>query len=75
MPGPLDGIRVVELAQWVAAPAAGAMLADWGAEVIHVEPPVRVQSLPEVARDPQAWANEYFVRFDHPVYGKTKSRN
>jgi len=33
-----DGIRVVELAQWVFVPVAGALLADWGAEVIHVEP-------------------------------------
>ena len=24
---------------WVAAPAAGALLADWGADVIKVEPP------------------------------------
>jgi crotonobetainyl-CoA:carnitine CoA-transferase CaiB-like acyl-CoA transferase len=37
----LEGIRVVEVAQWVAAPAAGALLADWGADVIHVEHPVR----------------------------------
>jgi len=33
-----DGIRVVELAQWVFVPVAGALLADWGAEVIHIEP-------------------------------------
>lgn len=33
------GVRVVELAQWVFVPVAGALLADWGAEVIHVEPP------------------------------------
>jgi crotonobetainyl-CoA:carnitine CoA-transferase CaiB-like acyl-CoA transferase len=29
---------VVELAQWVFVPVAGALLADWGAEVVHVEP-------------------------------------
>ena len=34
-----DGLRVVELGVWVAAPAAGALLADWGADVIKVEPP------------------------------------
>jgi crotonobetainyl-CoA:carnitine CoA-transferase CaiB-like acyl-CoA transferase len=34
---PFEGIRVVELAQWVFVPVAGALLADWGADVIHVE--------------------------------------
>lgn len=33
------GVRVVELAQWVFVPAAGALLADWGAEVLKVEHP------------------------------------
>jgi crotonobetainyl-CoA:carnitine CoA-transferase CaiB-like acyl-CoA transferase len=36
---PLEGIRVVEIATYVAAPAAGALLADLGAEVIKVEVP------------------------------------
>jgi crotonobetainyl-CoA:carnitine CoA-transferase CaiB-like acyl-CoA transferase len=39
MSAPLVGIRVVELASFVAAPAAGALLADLGAEVIKVEVP------------------------------------
>jgi crotonobetainyl-CoA:carnitine CoA-transferase CaiB-like acyl-CoA transferase len=33
------GVRVVELAQFVFVPGAGALLADHGAEVIHIEPP------------------------------------
>ena len=33
-----DGVRVVELAQWVFVPVAGALLADWGADVVHIEP-------------------------------------
>src|SRR4029450_8040020 len=39
MTGPLDGVRVVELAVWVAGPGAAGLLADWGADVIKVEPP------------------------------------
>ncbi|MDT5013516.1 MAG: hypothetical protein QOH57_5133 [Mycobacterium sp.] len=35
----LSGIRVVELAAWTFVPAAGAVLADWGADVIKVEHP------------------------------------
>ncbi|ODU07068.1 MAG: hypothetical protein ABS81_02730 [Pseudonocardia sp. SCN 72-86] len=37
--GPLSGVRVVELAQWWAGPAAGGVLADWGATVVKIEPP------------------------------------
>ena len=36
--GPLAGVRVVELGMWVAGPAAGGIMADWGADVIKVEP-------------------------------------
>lgn len=39
VPKPLDGIRVIELAHWMAGPLAGGLLADWGADVIKVEPP------------------------------------
>jgi crotonobetainyl-CoA:carnitine CoA-transferase CaiB-like acyl-CoA transferase len=34
----LDGIRVVEVSTWVAAPACGVLLAEFGADVIRVEP-------------------------------------
>jgi crotonobetainyl-CoA:carnitine CoA-transferase CaiB-like acyl-CoA transferase len=37
--GPLAGRRVVELGVWVAGPAAAGLMADWGADVIKVEPP------------------------------------
>jgi crotonobetainyl-CoA:carnitine CoA-transferase CaiB-like acyl-CoA transferase len=37
--GAFDGVRVVELAQWVFVPVAGALLADWGAEVVRVDRP------------------------------------
>lgn len=36
---PLDGIRVLEVANWLAAPGAGAMMADLGADVVKLEPP------------------------------------
>ena len=39
MSGPLEGVKVVELGLWVAGPSAAAMLSDWGAEVIKIEPP------------------------------------
>jgi crotonobetainyl-CoA:carnitine CoA-transferase CaiB-like acyl-CoA transferase len=39
MPGPLDGIRVIEVAQEIQGPYAAMHLADLGAEVIKVETP------------------------------------
>jgi crotonobetainyl-CoA:carnitine CoA-transferase CaiB-like acyl-CoA transferase len=36
---PLDGIRVIEVASWMFVPSGGSVLADWGADVIKVEPP------------------------------------
>ena len=38
MTKPLKGIRVVEVASWMFIPAGGAVLVDWGADVIKVEP-------------------------------------
>jgi len=38
MPGPMEGINVVELGFWVAGPSVGGVLADWGAAVIKIEP-------------------------------------
>jgi crotonobetainyl-CoA:carnitine CoA-transferase CaiB-like acyl-CoA transferase len=35
----MEGLRVVEVGVWIAAPAAGGILADWGADVIKIEPP------------------------------------
>jgi crotonobetainyl-CoA:carnitine CoA-transferase CaiB-like acyl-CoA transferase len=37
--GPLAGLKVVEYATYIAAPGAGGLMADWGADVIKVEPP------------------------------------
>lgn len=35
----LEGIRVIEHATYMAAPGAGGILSDWGADVIKIEPP------------------------------------
>jgi crotonobetainyl-CoA:carnitine CoA-transferase CaiB-like acyl-CoA transferase len=35
----MSGVRVVELGMWIAGPAAGGILADWGADVVKIEPP------------------------------------
>jgi crotonobetainyl-CoA:carnitine CoA-transferase CaiB-like acyl-CoA transferase len=35
----LEGVRVVEMAVWVAGPGAGGIMADWGADVVKLEPP------------------------------------
>ena len=38
MPGPLDGIKILEFTQIIAGPFGGMLLADMGADVIKVEP-------------------------------------
>jgi crotonobetainyl-CoA:carnitine CoA-transferase CaiB-like acyl-CoA transferase len=35
----LEGLKVVEFATYIAAPGAGGIMTDWGAEVIKIEPP------------------------------------
>lgn len=36
--GPMEGVKVVELGLWIAGPSCGGILADWGADVVKVEP-------------------------------------
>ena len=38
MAAPLEGIRVLEVAGWLAAPSCAALMADMGADVVKVEP-------------------------------------
>ncbi len=35
----LEGLKVVELATYIAAPGAGGLMADWGADVVKIESP------------------------------------
>ncbi len=55
MTKPLDDITVVEIDSWMAAPSAGAILADLGARVIKIEPikgdPMRNMSRPPKVED------------------------
>ncbi len=51
-PAPLEGVRVVELAGWMAAPGACALLADLGADVVKVEP-LRGDPVRGVIRQPE----------------------
>jgi crotonobetainyl-CoA:carnitine CoA-transferase CaiB-like acyl-CoA transferase len=49
---PLEGVRVVEVAGWMAAPGAAALMADMGADVVKVEPP-RGDPMRGATRQPQ----------------------
>ena len=37
--GPLQGLRVIEMGQLIAGPFAAKTLADFGADVVKIEPP------------------------------------
>src|SRR5579871_761426 len=39
MSGPLGGLRVIDFGQYIAGPLAAMLLADQGADVVHVDPP------------------------------------
>src|SRR3546814_2620016 len=55
----MEGIRVLEVAQFTFVPAAGGVMTDWGADVIKIEHPVRgdaqrgIQMLQRLAVNPQ----------------------
>lgn len=47
MPGPLDGVRVIELGSLIAGPFAARLLGDFGADVLKVESPSRPDPMRE----------------------------
>jgi crotonobetainyl-CoA:carnitine CoA-transferase CaiB-like acyl-CoA transferase len=71
MTAPLDDITVIEIDSWMAAPSAGAILADMGANVIKIEPftgdPMRNNSRP--VRLPEE-TKHYDYQFDVDNRGK-----
>lgn len=67
----MQGVRMLEVAQFTFVPAAGAVLTDWGADVIKIEHPVRgdaqrgIKELQRLAVNPQRSA-----LMQHPNRGK-----
>ena len=74
MSAPLDDVTVVEIDNWMAAPSAGAILADLGANVIKVEPlagdPMRGLSRPIKSDDVSDALKAYDFQFDVDNRGK-----
>lgn len=79
----LKGVKILEVANWVAAPSACAMLADMGAEVMERTRDewaplldeggcmwAPVQTLDEVIEDPQVLANDFTTTLEHAEDGE-----
>ena len=62
-PGPLEGVRVIELGQLIAGPYCGQVFADFGADVIKVEPPGKGDPM-------RVWG-----RGDYPLWWTVCARN
>jgi crotonobetainyl-CoA:carnitine CoA-transferase CaiB-like acyl-CoA transferase len=67
------GANAAELVRIMDEKIARKTMAEW-IEIFKREGVIHtpVQTATEVTNDPQALANNYFVWFDHPVFGKTK---
>jgi len=73
MPGVLDGVRVIELATWGFIPAAGVALADWGAEVIKVENPLRGDPMRGLVSAALTAAGQRPVSYMFQTFSRNKS--
>nr|WP_309099982.1 CoA transferase [Fredinandcohnia onubensis] len=62
---PLDGVRVLELGTLLAGPFSGRLLADFGAEVIKIEPPDKADPM-------RQWGQR---KGDHGLWWPIQSRN
>ena len=67
----MKGVRILEVAQFTFVPAAGAVLADWGADVIKIEHPVRGDTQRGFINVAGQKANpNRFTLMEHPNRGK-----
>jgi crotonobetainyl-CoA:carnitine CoA-transferase CaiB-like acyl-CoA transferase len=69
---PMEGVRILEVAQFTYTPAAGAVLADWGADVVkveHAEMGDAQRGLKNIGPSGQAFGSFHPI-MDHPNRGK-----
>ena len=67
----MEGVRVLEIAQHTFVPSAGAILADWGADVIKIEHPVRGDAMRGFVRMGGVTLNpQRNTMMEHPNRGK-----
>jgi len=72
-PGPLQGLKVIEMGQLIAGPFAAKTLADFGAEVIKIEPPQKDATQPGSGGDPlRQWR---LIKNGTSVWWQVQSRN
>lgn len=71
---PMEGVRVLEVAQFTFVPAAGAVLADWGADVIKIEHAERGDAQRGLVRvlglDVRSGGSSFFPIMEGPNRGK-----
>ncbi len=69
---PMKGVRVIEVAQFTFTPSAGAVLADWGADVIEIEHSVAGDAQRGLRIGTNAAASGSFQPLmEHPNRGKS----